>query len=148
MSKLKVQQPIIHLPAFTEYSISLPDLNALLLKAGIAQIYLWDWTFWYVNLEDWGRVFADVLLNMPKYTTEKFDCENFALLTSARVSSIYQLNTCGVAIGESPFGEHGYNLFVARVDNETKLFILEPQNGMIYPIEQSESYKPRLVFIG
>lgn len=119
----------------------------MLLK-DIAEAHLWDYNYWYVSLEDWGKIFEDVLLNMPKYMTDKFDCENFAVLVAGRVSEKYKLNTCAIAIGQSPFAYHGYNLFIADVDGEAKVFILESQNGMIYPIEEPEGYLPELILIG
>jgi len=39
-------------------------------------------------------------------------------------------------------------LFVAKVEGDTKLFILEPKTGDIYPIEKPEGYKPEVVILG
>ena len=144
MSCFKVE----HIKTFKEYTISGGALYSKLQVVGATKIYLWDYGYWYVSLEDWGEIFRDVLLNMPKYTADKFDCENFAMLTTARVLEKYHLNTCGVAVGASPFGEHGYNLFVAKIEGGTELFILEPQSGDIYPVEQPEGYKPRIIILG
>ena len=144
MSKYRVE----HIKTFKEYAISSGELASKLQVVGAASVYFWDYSYWYISLEDWGKVFQDVLLNQPTYVVEKFDCEDFAMLTTARVLEKYRLNTCGLAIGASPLGEHGYNLFVARVDSETKLFIIDPQIGDVYPIEQPEGYKPRVIILG
>lgn len=147
MSKLKLQ--IEHLPNFKESDLATTELRRLLHAAyPDMKVYLWDYSYWYISHEDWGRVFADVLLNMPKYTADRFDCSNYAMLTSARISSKYLLNTCGIAIGASPWGEHGYNLFVSKVDSEPELFILEPQNGLIYSTDENSGYLPRLCIFG
>ena len=143
MSKIKFE----HVESFKEYFTTQENLQSKCSLLGLEALYLWDWSYWYVSLEDWGEIFRDVLLNLPKYS-RRFDCENFALLVLARVTERYGLNTCGVAVGESPFGEHGYNLFAADVDGKLKLFILEPQNGMVYPVSEPEGYKPRLVILG
>lgn len=139
---------INHLPTLKEYTIPREDLRSLLQDKGAEQIFLWDSNYWYISLEDWQRIFPDVLLNKPKYVTDKLDCEDFALIATARVLEKYQLNTCGIAIGQSPFGEHGYNLFVAEVDGKAELFILEPQNGLVYNIDEPSGYKARLVIMG
>ncbi len=80
---------------------------------------------------------------MPKYTVDKFDCENFAMLVSARVAERYKLNTCAIAVGESPWGEHGYNLLV----HEDGLIYFEPQTGDFIEVGDG-SYKARLVIFG
>ncbi|GAH59944.1 unnamed protein product [marine sediment metagenome] len=105
---------------------------------------LWDRRYYCVKHSDWGRIFSDVLLNMPKYTKDKFDCENFALLVSARVAEKYKLNACGIAIGDSPWGYHGFNIFLSDVG----LFYLEPQNGDVFPVGEVSGYKADLVIFG
>lgn len=121
-----------------------------LLKANFpqAELHLWDGWYYYVKHEDWGTVLADVLLGMPKYTKERFDCSNFAMLCSSRVSERYKINTMGIVVGQSPWGYHGYNLFVSRVDEKPSLFILEPQTGDVYTPEEDSGYKPKLVIFG
>ena len=143
MSKLVLHKPIEHLVKPKEYPLSGAELSAKLQPLGLEKVYIWDNAYWYISLEDWGKVLKDVIFGMPKYTAEKFDCENFAMLTSARVSERYQLNTCGVAIGQSPFGEHGYNILV----EDKGLTYFEPQNGDFIPVEDG-SYKARLVLFG
>ena len=133
-----------HLPRVTEYELSRQDLRGQLQVLALENLYLWDNKYWYVSLEEWGKVFADVLLNMPKYTVDKFDCEDFALLTSAKVSERYHLNTCGIAIGDSPWGYHGFNIFVS----EAGLYYLEPQDGMLYPVTEDSGYKAQIVIMG
>jgi len=142
MSNFKVN--VEHLPTLTELEVSRQDLRQQLQTLGLEQLYLWDYRYWYVSLEDWGKVFADVLLNMPKYTAEKFDCEDFALLTCAKVSEKYHLNTCGIAIGDSPWGYHGFNIFLS----EAGLYYLEPQDGMFYPVTEDSGYKAQIAIMG
>ena len=137
-----------HLPNIAEVEMSSSQLKSQLQPLGLRELHLWDSRYWYTTHEDWGKVFAKVLLGMPKYTAERFDCSNFAMLASARTSELFKLNTCGICVGQSPWGYHGFCLFLSRVDNEDKLFILEPQNGLIYPIEEPEGYKPELLIMG
>jgi len=141
MSKFNVK--IEHTPVLEEFQLNAQDLSVRLQPLALERSYLWDYSYWYVSLEDWGRVLEDVMIGMPKYTTDKFDCENFAMLTSARVSERYKLNTCGIAVGESPWGEHGYNLLVHR----DGLIYYEPQTGDYIEVADG-SYKARLVIFG
>ena len=141
MSKFNVK--IEHTPVLKEYSLSGQSLGQKLAPLNLEKVYLWDYNYWHVSLEDWGKVLKDVVFGMPKYTTDKFDCENFAMLVSARVSERYLLNTCGIAIGQSPWGEHGYNLLVY----EDGLIYFEPQTGDFIPVKDG-SYKARLAIFG
>ena len=135
---------IEHLPSITEIEITADELRSLLNSLGLRELHLWDSRYFYCSHEDWGKVFAKVLLNMPKYTAEKFDCENYAMLASARTSELFKLNTCGIAIGQSPFGYHGFNLFVS----EAGLFCLEPQTGDIYSVSENSGYKAEIAIFG
>lgn len=136
-----------HIPNFEEFETSSSQLRGMLerhLSLEPSRTILWDRRYYCVRHADWGRLFSDVLLNMPKYTADKFDCENFALLVSARVAEKYKLNSCGIAIGDSPWGRHGFNIFLSEVG----LFYLEPQNGDVFSLEEDSGYKADLVILG
>lgn len=144
MSKLNVN--VEHVPSYQDYTIKSTQLAELLAKTypGI-EMHLWDRTYWYISHADWGKVFKDVLSNFPKYVAERFDCENYSMLCSARVSEKYKLNSLGIAIGDSPMGWHGYNLFLSA---GMTLDILEPQTGVVYHSNEDSGYIPRLVIFG
>ena len=148
MSQFKPK--IEHLPTLgTEYQMSMGGMTVLLQgELPDAKLHLWDRQYWYVSLEDWGKVFDKVLSGMPKYTITRFDCENFALLASARTAELFKLNTCALVIGDSPRGYHGFNLFIADVDGVPRIYILEPQDSMVYSIKEHEGYKPEIILIG
>lgn len=133
-----------HIPSITGIEMTSRKLRAMLNVLGLRELHLWDSRYFYCSHEDWGKVFEKVLLDMPKYTAEKFDCENYAFLASARTSELFKLNTCGIAIGQSPMGYHGYNIFVS----DAGLFYLEPQTAMIYDIMEDSGYKAEIVIFG
>ena len=146
--KIPVVKPT---PTYEEFQIDANTLNSS-IRSAISLlppdiIYNWDYWYYYVSLENWRDIIEDVFLSMPKYVTEKFDCENFALLTASTVSSKYKLNTMGIAVGEVPGGEHGFNIFPARTVAGREFFFLEPQTADIIPVAGSD-YKPRMVIIG
>ena len=126
-----------------EFSMNSAELSVQLQPLNLEKSYFWDNLYWFISLEGWNKVLKDVTFGMPKYTADKFDCENAAMLCSARVSERYQLNTCGIAIGQSPWGEHGYNLLV----HSSGLIYFEPQTGEFIPTDDG-SYKARLAIFG
>ena len=136
-------------PKLAEYEITANELSQLAHTIfPMAKLELWDYRFWYVSLVDWGTIIRDVVINLPKYTIDKFDCENFGKQISCRVDAKYLLNSCAIAIGDSPMGRHGYNVFVARVDDVPKLYILEPQTADIYAPEDESGYVPDTILVG
>ena len=143
MSRFVVK--VEHKPKITsEFVLSYMGLNQKLQELNLKEHHLWDRKYFYISHEDWGRIFTDVLMGMPKYIAERYDCENYAMLTSARVSERYQLNTCGICIGQSPFGYHGFNLFIS----DRGLYYLEPQTGDIFDVKEDSGYKAEIVIFG
>ena len=145
MSKYTVK--VQHLPSITELEMSSTQLKSMLIPLGLRELHLWDNRYWFTTHEDWSKVFAKVLLDMPKSTADRFDCENYAMLVSARTSELFKLNTLGIAIGQSPFGYHGYNIFVSE-DGGAKLYYLEPQTGDIYDIMELSGYQAEIIIFG
>jgi len=117
----------------TEYPLSVSQLYSLYTDTK-DHVYMWDSQYYVLTLEDWQKVFKDVLTNMPKYLAEKLDCEDMAFICLTRIIEKYQINGCGVAVGNSPMGYHGFNTFVASENGEFKRHILEPQNGIFDPM--------------
>ena len=130
-----------------EGMLSKNSLKTILQCSGIsiAKSLLWDERYYYFSLVDWGKAFKDVLFNLPRYTVDKFDCDNMAMLTAVRVQERYKVNGCGIAIGDSPWGYHAWNIFLA---DGRELFYLEPQDGMIYEIDNDDGYKAHYVVWG
>ncbi len=119
-------------PSPTEYLLT-SDQIFQLVKDAKDHVYMWDSAYWSFSLEDWRTVIQDVRAGLPIYLAEKFDCEDFAFLMMTRVAERYKVNTMGVAVGQVPFGYHGFNLFVAMEAGQPKLHILEPQTGQLDP---------------
>ncbi len=114
---------------------------------------LWDSKYYCFNLTNWGKVFKDILWNLPAYAKDKFDCDNFAMMVAVRIQEKYKINGCGIAIGDSPWGYHAWNIFLAQVYDRVHaggiaLFYLEPQNGMVYEIDEDSGYKAHYVVWG
>jgi len=110
--------------------------------------WLWDREYYYLSHTAWGEVFREALYNMPKYTVDKFDCENFGMLLCCRISEREKLNTCGIAIGQGPGGPHGFNAFISDIDGEPEIFLIEPQTGEIFSLFEDSGYLPELIIFG
>ncbi len=141
MSKFNVK--VEHVPGYKEYTTDKNELRRMLHREGINPDKLWDGYYHCVSFGDWLKIFDDILGNMPKYTKDKFDCDNFALLTVARITEKYHINGCGIAIGESPMGYHAWNIFLT----ETDLYYMEPQTGKVFDL-QGEGYRADYVVWG
>ncbi len=111
-----------------EYQMTGDQVAALCMGAK-DHVYIWDSMYYVLSMEGWKKVFADVLANMPKYLAEKLDCEDMAFLCMTRIIEKYEINGCGVAVGNAPIGYHGFNLFVSFDDGKATLHTLEPQTG-------------------
>lgn len=71
--------------------------------------------------------------NLRYLTHMESRCEDFAFLCMSRITEKYQINGCGVAVGQSPLGYHSFNVFVAWELDKLTAHILEPQTGSIDP---------------
>lgn len=130
---------------FTEFHIARVGL-----KQEIEQAFSWmrdikldDNDYYYVLQEDWGIIFDDVLQDLPTYTTEKFDCDNFADYTRVQVASKYGINTCARVDGNTYRGRHAWCLFY----DELGFHQLEPQTGEVMELDDKR-YVPDQIIMG
>ena len=148
MSKLKVQNPVVHTPSLKEDVLSSiafrPKLEAIGLKI---PLFLLDGWYYYVSLEDWGKVLWDLVFSSSLTKLDKFDCDNYALKAMTICHERYGLNTMGMVIGNIPSGRHAFNIFYHG--DGFKLW--EPNSGFTYagtPFEIGENgYHMEIVLI-
>lgn len=78
MSKIKVQQPVIHTPSFKRWMVNRPalvyKLEELRIKPFPEGVVLDQW-YYYSNLEGWSKVLYDLVFNSSLYKPDIFDCE-------------------------------------------------------------------------
>jgi len=113
-------------------------------QLGDIKFYASDSEVYYCSLDAWRKIIKADLVDRIFYQEEKFDCDNFALVFSSFMSLLYGLNSAGIATGimrdaktKEIIGGHAYNILVADVDGEVKLFVYEPQNDDL--VEASNS---------
>ncbi len=97
-------------------------------------ISLADEKFYVETIDKIYQIIEFDLLDQEEYHADWFDCENFALLFSARTALIYKLNSLGTAFGNiyDPITNkllfrHGFNLILAHENGILKLCLYEPQ---------------------
>ena len=111
MSKLKFNEPITHIPSYTELCISSQDLFPKLLTLGVELPFgLQQNWYYYLNLEDWGKIINDLMFKSNLYTPDKRDCDWYASKAWVTCRERYGLNTLAFVNGNSNAGYHAYNL--------------------------------------
>ena len=111
MSKLRIQNPVIHIPSFKEYIIDGMSIYSKITSMGYKMpLGLLDSTYYYTDLEGWGSILWDLTFNSNLYKADRFDCENMAFKAMNLCAEKYGLNTLGVVIGNIPQGRHGFNI--------------------------------------
>lgn len=131
-----------------EYSATSKELRlAVERQYPEALILLWDRTYYYRASENWAEVIREALYNIPACTADRFDCENFAMLTCCRINEKNKINSCALVIGQGPNGPHGYNAFIADTSDWAEapvIYLLEPQTGEIMSPINHSGYVPEL----
>ena len=148
MSKIKVQTPVVHTPSFTEYQIYATILKGKLEGLGLEiPMGILDRWYYYTDLEGWSKLLYNLVFKSSLYSSNKFDCENYALKAVNLCAERYGLNAFGMVIGRTPQGKHGFNIFYYGEG----FMLWEPNEG--YPFSGSAfeigeySYQPELVLI-
>ena len=103
-----------------------------------------DYEYYYTKAEHWAAALDWIYFkfDMPKYLADRMDCDDFAFLLKALVSSFFGLNYFGAVFGQTPMGYHAWNLF--RVDNGLLQF--EPQTGKVFEMDE-KGYVPEWLLI-
>ena len=93
-----------------------------------------DLFYYTLPLDDWKKVLTKIQQTFKAvWTYEIFDCDDFALLTSAMLTYAWYKSVATVLSLQLAFGiawskTHAYNVFI---DNNRKVWIYEPQTNEI-----------------
>jgi len=142
--KINVSVPKV----YNETTVNAQWVYYELRKLNVDCTHLWDSYYVAYTVDAWAEILIDVIKNMPSYVGQEFDCDNFALLTAARVMERYSSNAIGIAIGDSPMGAHAWNIFITWEDSEARIRFYEPQTGEVMELENDQGYKIKQVIWG
>ena len=146
MSKITIKMPV-HTPSFKTYQTTANHLIAQLPQGVTIPFGMLDYNYFYTDLEGWGTILYDLVLKSNLYKPDKFDCEDYALKTMTLCKERYGLNSFGVAIGNTPLGRHGFNIFYYGGG----FMLFEPNDSFRFAGEAFEigghEYKPQLVLL-
>ena len=94
-----------------------------------------DKKYWLCSREHFQTIIRYNKINEKQYTSDQFDCDNFAFAFKAQVALNHGLNNVGLVIDNS--GGHAYNVIIFN-DGTAALF--EPQTDKYVTPGQSEMY--------
>jgi len=128
MSRLKVQQPIVHTPSFKEYKISGPELAKKYEGLGIEMPFpRSDNWYYHSDAEGWAKILPDMVIKSSLFKPDRTDCDWYARKAFVVCCERYGLNTLLYTYGKMPLGPHGFNSF--WVGDGMMLF--EPNEGFV-----------------
>ena len=141
------------LPHLTD-SIELVGVNTLAnrirdLPFNWKKLKFTDGYYYIPTFDDWVKIVNYLKKKVPKYRTNKFDCENFAGWFRIMVGDKFGINTMADVEGNIYHsngvlkGRHGWNIFT----DGKFWFQLESQTGVIMDIDD-QSYIPDEIVVG
>ena len=97
-------------------------------NGGSLQLCLLDDFYYAPPWKTWEKIYQHSGLKKRAYKAEKFDCDKFAYVLSAKAFDDLEVNICRPVIDAS--GGHAYNcVFYLKSDGKIGLHFFEPQNG-------------------
>lgn len=94
-----------------------------------------DKKYWLCSKSHFQTIIQYNKINEKQYTSDQFDCDNFAFAFKAQVALNHGLNNVGLVIDNS--GGHAYNVIIFN-DGSAALF--EPQTDKYVTPGQSKMY--------
>jgi len=95
------------------------------------QVFILDKTKQYCTKKDMQEYLKSNLVSMGIYKDEKYDCDDFALHLWDKVRTDYPLLAFGFVLSS----KHAFNIFI---DNETNIWIIEPQDDKLMTVSESQ----------
>ena len=126
MSKISLQNPVVHTPKFKEYKISGQELRKKYEGLGIEIPFpVSDYWYYHTDMDGLLTIAGHLLFKSTLYKTDRFDCEDYALKAQGLCAELYGLNAHRYTYGKMPLGAHGFNSHWCG----DGLLLFEPNNG-------------------
>ena len=135
MSKVKIQQPIVHIPSFKRWGVERDYVVEVVRRLGLELLYAGVHArYWFTDSEGCSKLIPHLLLKSDLYKKDVFTCINYAYRVWNEGSSKYGLNTWVPVIGRIPGYQprHAWNLLLigdATGLNREEFLFLEPNDG-------------------
>ena len=101
------------------------------------QAIIVDKNYYAIPWELWCDVIEHTKIDAGQYRTDRYDCDDFAIVLKGVVSRKFALNSAGIVFDYS--GGHAYTALLVANDDETKspfIVFIEPQtDGLITNFE-------------
>jgi len=156
MSRIAVK--VEHIPVLgTEARISYTGMDAKLRALPLTwnSIKLDDRWFFAPGWDDWRKIIEFLRPKVPKYLSEKFDCDNIADWARVHAAEYFKINSmarvdgmCRVEVAGNPgpkYVRHAWNLFYDSAGGV--IYQLEMQTGVIMDLDDPE-YVPDEIIMG
>ena len=117
MSNFRLQQPWVHKPNISLKEVSAQELRQVLEAWSWKKLKMTDGRYFIPTLwEDWDKIFQYLFPLLPKYVSDKFDCENFAGYLRVMAAKEFGVNVMGDAEGYADvrgigMERHGWTVF-------------------------------------
>ena len=125
MSKISLQNPVVHTPSFKEYKISGQELRKKYEGLGIE---IWPMSYyWYfhTDAEGWAKLLTHLVIKSSLYVPDRRTCAWYAKKAAVLCDELFKLNTLPETWGKMPLGYHAFNTFWTG----DSIMILEPNEG-------------------
>ena len=147
MSKIKVQQPIVHLPSFKRWVTTRATISQKLEELGLEPLYPGGvhQNYYFTDVDGCSNLLPNLILKSDLYKPA-FTCINYAFKVWNVCSERYELNTWLPVIGRIPNYpvRHAWNLLLLGDENGIDLdlsLFFEPNDGWQMGVELENAYQ-------
>jgi hypothetical protein len=112
MSRIKVRQPVVHIPTFTEYKTVVSNMKKYYQALGVEIPFpVSDYWYYYTDRDGWAKLIPFLVIKSNLYRKDRFDCEDYSLKAQTLCAELFGLNTLRYTYGMTPWGAHGFCTF-------------------------------------
>ena len=122
-------------------------ISSYMRALGFSQLYNADGTYYMTSIGNMRKLIERDWTDRRKYLKERYDCDNFAESFKEHMSSIYGINSVGLAkhirttLSTGQKIAHRACVFLATENDVIKLYLLETQNDNMIKIRRNEEIK-------
>ena len=119
-------------------------ISTYMKNLGFKNLYNADGTYYMTTIGDMRNLILNDWTNKKKYLKDRYDCDNYAESFKEHMSSIYGINSVGLAkhirttLSNGQKIAHRACVFLATENNVIKLYLLETQNDNILKLRKNE----------